>query len=69
MTYSVIGNQVILASRIVDNTESGQTLISERIRSMVEHQFKLTRFKELTIKGKQDSIILYQVIGEKKDAK
>ena len=62
MTYSVIGNNVNLASRIVDHAAAGQILIAERTRSLIEHQFEVRRLEEIKIKGKREPVILYQVL-------
>ena len=65
MTYSVIGNHVNLASRIVDIAGAGQILISERTKSLVIEHFDVQRLQAFVIKGKRDPVVLYQVVGKK----
>jgi len=69
MTYSVIGNHVNLASRIVDIAGAGQILISERTKSLVNEHFDVQRLQSFVIKGKRDPVVLYEVIIKNKTTK
>jgi len=62
MTYSIIGNHVNFASRIVDYARGGQILISQRTKSLVENQFEIREAGKFQIKGKRDPVILYEVL-------
>ena len=65
MTYSIIGNQVNFASRIVEFASAGQILISERTKSLIEQKFDLLSLEKVKIKGKREPVVLYQVLKKK----
>ena len=63
MKYGVVGSHVNLTSRIQSFTTGGQILISESTRQDVGQMLKIGREMEVTAKGIEKPIALYEVLG------
>ncbi len=60
----VIGDDVNLASRLVDKAQAGEILISEETYRHVKNSFQCEALGELMVKGKSLPIPMYRVIKE-----
>lgn len=60
--YTVIGNQVNLASRLADRAEAGQILVTERTMLEVEDIVDGKPVDEVSLKGIQRPIRIYEVV-------
>ena len=63
MEYTVIGDSVNLAARLVDIADSGQILISDEIHRGVQAQFHTRAFRTIRMKGKTDPVRVYELRG------
>ena len=59
--YTVLGNQVNLASRLADRAEAGQILISDRTMSAVGEFVEGTVVDEIKLKGVNRPIQIYEI--------
>jgi class 3 adenylate cyclase len=66
--YTAIGSVVNLASRLCDEAESGQILISEAVYAEVEELVEVSHTGERTLKGFPKPIPVLQVVQLKEDA-
>jgi class 3 adenylate cyclase/CHASE3 domain sensor protein len=65
MEYTVIGQQVNLAARLVAVAEPGQIIISQRTYDMVRDLVEVSEVGPLTVKGFQQPVVAYNVLGVK----
>ena len=65
MEYTVIGQQVNLAARLVNVAEPGQIIISQRTYDMVRDLVEVGEVGPLTVKGFQQPVVAYNVLGIK----
>jgi adenylate cyclase len=63
MEYTVIGDNVNLASRLGSNAKPGQILVSHRIWELVKERFDVQTRGPLRVKGKDEEVEVYEVIG------
>ena len=63
MEYTVIGDSVNLAARLVDIADAGQILISDEIHPVVQVQFHTRAFRTIRMKGKTDPVPVYELLG------
>jgi adenylate cyclase len=59
--YTVLGNQVNLASRLADRAEAGRILVTERTMIEVEDFVDGTVVDEITLKGINRPIRIYEL--------
>jgi class 3 adenylate cyclase len=60
--YTVLGNEVNLASRLADRAEAGQILVTERTMLEVEEIVDGKAIDEITLKGISRPIKVYEVL-------
>ena len=65
MDYSVIGNTVNLAARLEGIAGPDEVIISQTTRDKLGDMFRLEKKREVRIKGIEDSIRVYNVLGLK----
>ncbi len=61
--YTVLGNQVNLASRLADRAEAGQILATERTMLAVEDFVEASAIDEVTLKGINRPIKIYELLA------
>ncbi len=61
--YTVLGNQVNLASRLADRAEAGQILATERTMLAVEGFVEASPIDEVTLKGIHRPIKIYELLA------
>ncbi|HKL02126.1 MAG TPA: adenylate/guanylate cyclase domain-containing protein [Cryomorphaceae bacterium] len=61
LDYTVIGDPVNVAARLQGAAEKGQILITEATHQKVKESFKCTRVGEVSMKNKQDVVVVYAV--------
>ncbi|NLA75478.1 MAG: hypothetical protein GX846_08445, partial [Deltaproteobacteria bacterium] len=61
LDYTVIGNQVNVASRLESNAKAGQILVSQRTYSSVEDIVEADKIGEILVKGIHNPILTYNV--------
>ncbi len=59
--YAAIGSVTNLASRLCDEAEAGQILISQRVFGMIEDKLEAAPIGELTLKGFKRPMAAYAV--------
>jgi len=63
MEYTVIGDNVNLASRLGSNAKAGQILVSRRIWELVKESFDVRAQGPLRVKGKEEEVEVFEVVG------
>jgi class 3 adenylate cyclase len=63
LDYAVVGSVVNLASRLCDQAQPGQVLISARTRTSVDDVFDIEPLGELTLKGFSKPVAAFSVRG------
>ena len=61
LDYTVIGNQVNVASRLESNAKAGQILISQRTYSSVSDLVEADKIGEISVKGIHNPVLTYNV--------
>lgn len=61
LNYSVIGDDVNLASRLVSNAKSGEIIISEATYEIIKQKFLCEALGEIQVKGKSKSVNIFRV--------
>lgn len=61
--YTVLGNEVNLASRLADRAEAGQILVTERTMRQVEDLVTGTVIDEISLKGVNRPIKIYEIFA------
>jgi class 3 adenylate cyclase len=60
--YTVLGNQVNLASRLADKADPGQILVTERTMKAVDHIVDGREIDQVSLKGISRPIKIYEVL-------
>jgi class 3 adenylate cyclase len=68
MEYTVLGNNVNLASRLCSAAQPGQILVSQKTQGLVAEKIETRFLREETIKGKARPVKLYEVVGDTIDS-
>jgi class 3 adenylate cyclase len=66
LNYSVIGDDVNLASRLVSQAKAGEIIISEETHEIVKQKFVCEALGEVQVKGKSKSITIFRVLESTK---
>lgn len=64
MEYTVIGDPVNLAARLVDIALGGQILISEGLFREIKDRFRVEHFRTIRVKGKKRPVNIYELRSE-----
>jgi len=67
-SYTVIGEEVNLASRMCSVAKKGQVIITEATYRKVKWQFEFNRLEPVTVKNVSQPVQIYEVLGFKKDS-
>ena len=67
-SYTVIGEEVNLASRMCSVAKKGQVIITEATYRKVKWQFEFNRLEPVTVKNVSQPVQIYEVLGVKNDA-
>jgi class 3 adenylate cyclase len=65
MNYTVVGDAVNLAARLVPLSREENIIISEETFRLVSGQFEIEKKEKVMLKGKNEPQQVYEVIGEK----
>lgn len=65
--YTVMGDDVNLAARLMGMAEMGQILLSKRIQDAVCDYFVLTPLPPVKVKGKREAVPIFQVESPRED--
>jgi len=68
LSYTVIGEEVNLASRLCSKAAKGQILVSESVYRKAKWQFEMNRLEPITVKNVSHPVQVYEVVGVKADA-
>ena len=66
--YGVVGHQVNLTARIESQTAGGEVLISETTRDKLNLAFAIGEEKQVRVKGINEPVSIYQVLGNGENA-
>lgn len=64
--YTVMGDEVNLAARLLSRAQDGHIIVSHSVYSKVRKAFELESKKEVRLKGKAKPVKIYRVRSEKK---
>lgn len=65
--YTVMGDDVNLAARLMGAAEMGQVLVNENVNITVADYFQFTELPPIKVKGKSRPIVIFQVDGARDD--
>jgi class 3 adenylate cyclase/tetratricopeptide (TPR) repeat protein len=64
-TYGVLGDEVNVAARLMEQAKPGQILLSERAANAVSGDYSLEPVGSLALKGKRDAVPTYALTGRR----
>jgi adenylate cyclase len=64
-SYTVIGDEVNLASRMCSNAKAGQILVTDATYRKVKWQFEFNQLEPIKVKNVSQPVQIYEVLGEK----
>ena len=62
-TYGILGDEVNLAARLMQNAPSGQVLVSRAAQQAAADAFTWESLPPLQVKGKAEPIVVYRLVG------
>ena len=65
LEYTAIGYSINTAKRIQENSAKNQILLSSEAYERVKKQIDAKRFTPLTVKGKTQPLVVYELLGLK----
>jgi adenylate cyclase len=65
MDYTAIGDTVNIAARLESNTKAGQIFISEATYKRIQDKVDVNLIGNIKVKGKQEEVLVYEVIDVK----
>ncbi|HEY2497340.1 MAG TPA: adenylate/guanylate cyclase domain-containing protein [Candidatus Angelobacter sp.] len=68
LDYTVVGDSVNTAQRLMTNAAGGQVLISESTAKKLDRNFDMERLPELKVKGRSESVPVFRVSWAEKPA-
>lgn len=68
MNFTAVGDTVNLASRLQGLSQNGQILVSQATYELLNGHFEVRELGERSIKGRQESVLVYEVLGPKANA-
>ena len=66
MNYTVVGDTVNVAARLVSLSREENVIISEQTYSLVKDHFTIEKKEKVALKGKNEMQQVYEVVGEKR---
>lgn len=69
MDYTVLGDAVILAQRLESAAPASETYVGEATYQLTRDRFDFESVGELTLKGKQQGVPAWRLLGEKRRAR
>jgi adenylate cyclase len=66
LSYTVIGDEVNLASRMCSNAKAGQILVTDAAYRKTKWQFEFNQLEPIKVKNVSNPVQIYEVLGEKK---
>src|SRR5262249_28553054 len=68
LDYTVVGDTVNTAQRLMSNAAGGQILIAESTASKLSSSFDMDRLPEMKVKGRSEAVPVFSVLWEDKKA-
>lgn len=65
--YNVLGDTVNTAARLMNRAEKNQIIVSERVGHAIRSKYECQSLGEVSLKGKNRPMLLFELIGQKKD--
>ena len=65
--YNVLGDTVNTTARLMNHAEKNQIIISERVRQAIESEYECKSLGEVSLKGKNKPMQLYELLEQKKE--